>query len=109
MLVKIIKELESVPEGKGTMMDNTLIVYTSNNADMQHSDGRVWPFALIGNFGGRLKTGQITKLQNRPINALYETLLYAVAGKSNGRFNMSEQMAKKYDRGSVGPIKELLV
>ncbi len=40
MLVKLMEELESMPEGDGTMMDNTLIVYTSNNADKQHTSGR---------------------------------------------------------------------
>ena len=39
MMVKLIDALESMPEGEGTMMDNTLIVYSSNNADRQHSGG----------------------------------------------------------------------
>ncbi|MDP1590246.1 MAG: DUF1552 domain-containing protein, partial [Prosthecobacter sp.] len=52
MLVKLMEELESVPEGSGTMMDNTLIVYTSNNADAQHTSGATWPVMLLGNCGG---------------------------------------------------------
>ncbi|WP_339743024.1 DUF1552 domain-containing protein, partial [uncultured Rubinisphaera sp.] len=43
MLVRIMEALESVPEGSGTMMDHTLIVYTSNNADKQHTSGANWP------------------------------------------------------------------
>ena len=50
MLVRIMEKLESVPEGSGTMMDNTLIVYTSNNADKQHTNGANWPVMLLGNF-----------------------------------------------------------
>ena len=42
MLVKLMEQLESVPEGNGSMMDSTLIVYTSNNAD-KHT-----PVARIG-------------------------------------------------------------
>ena len=49
MLVKIMEALESVPEGSGTMMDHTLIVYTSNNADKQHTNGANWPVMLLGN------------------------------------------------------------
>ena len=107
MLVRIMKALESVPEGKGTMMDNTLIVYTSNNADKQHTNGANWPVMLLGSFDGRFKTGHFTQLDGkRPINALYTTILRA-AGQDVDRFNMDEKLATKFDSGS-GPIKELL-
>lgn len=108
MLVKIIESLESVPEGSGTMMDNTLIVYTSNNADSQHTRGNNWPVILLGNFDGAFKTGCFTQIDgNRPINALYTTLLRA-AGVPCDRFNMDDKLAKKFDDGN-GPLKELLV
>ena len=107
MLVRIMEKLESVPEGSGTMMDNTLIVYTSNNADKQHTNGANWPVMLLGNCGGAFKTGCFTQLDGkRPINALYATLLHA-AGAPCDRFNMNEQLAKKFDSGN-GPLKEVL-
>ncbi|MEM7394872.1 MAG: hypothetical protein AAF492_21280, partial [Verrucomicrobiota bacterium] len=108
MLVKIIKELECVPEGDGSMMDHTLIVYTSNNAETHHSRGNEWPFVLIGNFGGRIRTGRLTQYDgSRPINTLYATLMQAITGKPMHRFNMNESMAVKND-GGAGPLKELL-
>jgi len=108
MLVKLMEELESVPEGSGTMMDNTLIVYTSNNADKQHTNGANWPVMLLGNCNGAFKTGCFTQMEGkRPINALYASIL-KTAGVNVDRFNMSEQMAAKYDSGS-GPLKEILV
>ncbi|MDG2184238.1 MAG: DUF1552 domain-containing protein [Mariniblastus sp.] len=108
MLVRIMEKLESVPEGSGTMMDHTLIVYTSNNADKQHTNGANWPVMLLGNFDGAFKTGCFTQLNGkRPINALYTTLLRA-AGKNVDRFNMNDKLAKKFDSGS-GPLKQLLV
>ena len=107
MLVRIMETLESVPEGSGTMMDNTLIVYTSNNAEKQHTSGANWPFILLGNCGGSIKTGQITQLDGkRPINALYATLLHAI-GAPCDRFNMDKNIAGMHDPG-VGPIEELL-
>ncbi|MEZ6125482.1 MAG: DUF1552 domain-containing protein [Planctomycetaceae bacterium] len=107
MLVKIMEKLESVPEGSGTMIDNTLIVYTSNNADSQHTSGANWPVMLLGNFDGAFKTGCFTQLDGkRPINALYTSLLHA-AGAPCDRFNMSDQLAKKFDSGN-GPLSEVL-
>src|SRR5262245_47354890 len=86
MLVRIMEALESVPDGSGTMMDNTLIVYTSNNADKQHTSGATWPVMLLGDCGGLFKTGCFTQLDGkRPINALYTTLLRA-AGQNVDRF-----------------------
>ena len=107
MLVRLMEELESVPEGSGTMMDNTLIVYTSNNADSQHTSGKNWPAMLLGNYDGAFKTGCFTQLDGkRPINALYNSILRA-SGVSGDRYNMSEKMAAKFDSGT-GPLKEIL-
>lgn len=107
MLVKLMQELESVPEGSGTMMDNTLIVYTSNNADYQHTSGKTWPVMLLGNYDGAFKTGCFTQLDGkRPINALYTSILRA-SGVEVDRYNMSEKMAAKFD-SSTGPLKEVL-
>ncbi|MCP4785673.1 MAG: DUF1552 domain-containing protein [Fuerstiella sp.] len=107
MLVKTMEALESVPEGSGTMMDHTLIVYTSNNADKQHTTGANWPVMLLGNFDGAFKTGCFTQLDGkRPINALFATLMHA-AGQNVERFNMNEKLARKFD-ASTGPLREVL-
>lgn len=107
MLVKMMEALESIPEGSGSMMDNTLIVYTSNNADSQHTNGANWPVMLLGSFDGAFQTGRFTQLDGkRPINALYASLLQA-AGVSCDRFNMTDKLAMKYDAGN-GPLKEVL-
>ncbi len=107
MLVKIMEALESVPEGSGTMMDHTLIVYTSNNADKQHTNGANWPVMLLGNCDGTFKTGCFTQLDGkRPVNALYTALLRA-AGQNANRFNMNDKLANKFDAGT-GPLKEVL-
>lgn len=107
MLIKLMEELDSMPEGSGTMMDNTLIVYTSNNADKQHTNGANWPVMLLGNCNGLFKNCRFTQLDGkRPINALYSTILQTV-GVNTARFNMSEKMAGKYDSGD-GPLREIL-
>jgi hypothetical protein len=107
MLVKLMEELESMPEGDGTMMDNTLIVYSSNNADAQHTSGERWPVILLGDCSGRIKTGRYTQLEGRrPLNDLYTTLLHAI-GAPCDRFNMDKNAAGTHD-SKVGPIEELM-
>ena len=72
-----------------------------------HTKGDNWPFILLGNCSGRIKTGQFTQIEGkRPINALYTTLLHAI-GAPCDRFNMDKSMALTHDP-KVGPIEELL-
>ena len=106
MLVRLMKALEATPEGSGSMMDNTLIVYSSNNAEKQHSEGATWPFVLLGNAGGRFNTGQYTNIKERPINDLYTTFLHGI-GAPVDRFNMDKNMAALH-HSKLGPIDELL-
>ena len=62
---------------------------------------------LLGNYDGAFKTGCFTQLDGkRPINALYTSILRA-SGVQCDRFNMSEQLAAKFD-SSTGPLKEIL-
>ena len=109
-IAKLVKRLESVPEGKGTMMDNTVIVYTSDSANAHHADGREWPFVLVGDLGGKLKTGRFLDYPtygrpgNRTINALYCTLLHA-AGAPRAHFNLDGGL-KEVDK--PGPLGEFL-
>lgn len=122
--VDLMKKLDSIPEGNGTMLDNTLLVFTSDSANRQHTSGENWPFVLLGNLGGRLKTGRLvaypmtergTKGEwnyhgsaaptNPTINALYCTLLHA-AGAPREHFNRAR--SNQEDPGQYGPLKELL-
>lgn len=120
----LLKKLASIPEDKGTMLDNTLLVFTSDSANRQHTSGENWPFVLLGNLNGRLKMGQYVSYpmkergkagewrysgnaseSNPSINALYNTLLHA-AGAPREHFNLTS--ATKDDVNQRGPLKELL-
>ena len=122
--VALMKKLESIPEGKGSMLDNTLLVFTSDSANRQHTSGENWPFVLLGNLGGRLKTGRYVAYpmtergakgewsyhgsaapSNPTINALYCTLLHAV-GAPRKHFNLTG--ANKENPDQHGPLSELL-
>jgi hypothetical protein len=121
----LLRKLQAVREGDGTMLDNTVLVFTSDSANRQHTAGENWPFVLIGNLGGRLKTNQFlgyplresrndagtwahhgTAPRSNPmINALYCTLLHAM-GRPRDTFNHAA--ASKDDPKMYGALQELL-
>ena len=106
----LARKLQAVPEGDGTMLDHTLIVYTSDFGETHHSTGNDWAYVLLGDLGGKLTRGQyvdyplVGKKGNRSINALYCTLLHA-AGAPRDHFNL-EGAIKTVD--TPGPLAELL-
>jgi hypothetical protein len=119
----LLKKLQETPEGKGTMLDNTVMVFTSDCANTQHCQGTNWPFVMVGDLGGTLKTGQyvsypmsrghgnknavdegvVTPTDNPTINALYCSLLHA-AGAPRDAFNAGAAPAEL-----CGPLNELVV
>ena len=50
-------KLQSVAEGDGTMLDNTVIVYLSDSGDGHHPSLYQWPVVVLGDLGGKLRTG----------------------------------------------------
>jgi len=113
LIARFMQKLQLVPEGDGTMLDNTVIVYLSDGAETHHSRCFEWPFVVLGNARGRLKTnGQYVVLPDygrpghRTINTLYTALLHA-AGTPREEFgspdpNLDTAMFR-------GPLPELLV
>ena len=85
MLVKIVEELESVPEGSGTMIDNTLIVYRSAIGDGNRHKHDDLPILLAGR-GGGVKGGRHLRYpKDTPLCELYLALLRK-AGSRTRRF-----------------------
>ena len=125
-VARLVKKLKETPEGDGTMFDNTLVVFMSDNANQQHCwKGANWPFVLLGNLGGTLTSGQYLSYpvsrrrtwddggiamgaaapDNPVTNALYATLLHAV-GRPRDTFNRSSSATDP--AALYGPLPELL-
>jgi hypothetical protein len=113
LLAKFVDKLEAIPEGNGTMMDNTLIVYLSDSAENHHSTCYEWPMVLLGNLGGKLKAGNrflnVPKYANkghRTAANLYTTLLHAVGAPMDHFGQKDAELEGVIDQ--MGPISELL-
>jgi len=112
LLARLMDQLNAVPEEDGTMLDNTLIVYLSDAAESHHSRCWEWPFVVIGDLNGRLKTRDRYVeypyhglAGHRTIASLYNTLLHA-AGAPRDDFGMPDPALMDFDQS--GPLSELL-
>lgn len=111
-LVNFVRTLDSVPEGEGTIMDNTVIVYLSDAAESHHPQAREWPVIVIGNLGGRLRIGNrylrlpwYGKSGHRTLAAFYMALLHA-AGDRRKQFGLPDPELADLDQS--GPLREIL-
>ena len=111
LIAGLCKKLESVKEGDGTMLDNTVIVYLSDAAEAHHSRCWEWPMVVIGDMGGKLKAGRYIDYpgygqpRHRTIANMYVTLLH-LAGSPRDSFGMADPGLKDLDQ--YGPLEELL-
>lgn len=111
-IARLAAKLQAMPEGDGTMLDNTVIVYMSDAAEGHHSRCWQWPMVVIGDAGGSLKTRgryveypYYAKAGHRTIGNFYTTLLHA-AGQEREQFGLTDPMLKDFDQR--GPLVELV-
>jgi hypothetical protein len=112
LISELAKTLDSVKEGDGTMLDNTVIVYLSDSGDGHHPQLREWPVVLLGDLGGKLKTRSrylqfpaYESKAHRTMANLYCTLLHAV-GRPIDKFGVPDPGLK--DVNQSGVVAELL-
>ena len=89
-LAYLAGRLEAMPEGDGTVLDHTCLMYLSNMwSGTKHDNSKV-PLLTVGGFGGTLATGRILDYtdkgdENRKLCSLYLSLMDR-AGVSLPRF-----------------------
>jgi hypothetical protein len=113
LIARLMKKLESVPEGDGTMLDHTTILYLSDAAEGHHSRCWEWPMVMLGNAGGALNAGgryveypYWGQPGHHTIANFYTTLLHAV-GDRRELFGLGDPVLEK-DFDQTGPLPELL-
>ena len=86
LLARLIEALEAIPEGDGTVFDNTAILWLSEiSVGNTHSHSNM-PYVLAGSLGGALRAGEFNAFSGRYHNDLLVTLMNAmgVEGDSFG-------------------------
>ena len=91
--------MKSVPEGDGTMLDNSVVLWVNEqgNGDL-HTSTDV-PFVMAGSAGGYLNTGRNLQIDGRAHNDLFVSMLHAMGQTDTNTFGLPELCQ--------GPLDEL--
>ncbi len=75
LFAEMVRKMKAIDEGGSTLLDNTMLLYTSYMADGGHGRDN-YPALLVGNAQGTLKTGrQINFKKQTPVANLYVEML----------------------------------
>jgi hypothetical protein len=112
-IAKMAKKFDGIPEGNGSMLDNTMIVYMSCSSGDHHCAGHDWPVVLLGGMGKKLKMGRYLEYPkygskgHRTVGNLYLSLMQAAGMKTSETFGQPDATLKDLDL--KGPLEELMV
>ena len=111
-IAKMAKKFASIPEGDGSMLDHTMIVYMSCSSGDHHCAGHDWPFVLLGGLGGKLRSGRYLEFPkygdpgHRTTGNLYLALMHAAGMPIPETFGQPDSNLQHLDL--KGPLAELL-
>jgi hypothetical protein len=74
----VIERLKAIPEGDGTLFDNTVVLICSPLGNSSTHAPTNAPFVLAGSCGGFFSTGQYVSVASQPHNRLLTTLCHAM-------------------------------
>jgi hypothetical protein len=84
----LVQKLDSMPEGEGTVLDNSCLMYLSNLWIGRTHDNTRLPLVLAGGLGGTLETGRTLNYldagdENRKMCSLYLSILDRMGIEAN--------------------------
>ena len=79
-LAYLAEKLQSMPEGEGTVLDNSLLYFVNNMWSGKAHDSRKVPVLTVGNLGGTVETGRALDYldrgdENRKLCSLYLSIM----------------------------------
>lgn len=110
----IVSRLKSVPEGGGTMFDNTMLLYFPDNGETHHSHGTEWPFIVLAGNNCKLDiAGKYIRLPgygnkgHKTLGNWYTTILNAY-GNPIDHFGALDTGLGKFGINQTGHIPQFL-
>tara|TARA_B110000305_G_scaffold209509_1_gene242481 strand:- start:8152 stop:8826 length:675 start_codon:yes stop_codon:yes gene_type:complete len=114
LLADLAAKFKTIPEGDGTMLDNTTIIYLSDSGNGHHGNLNNWPYIVIGGSGGRLKiAGRYIQYPSygaeghKTIGNWWTTLLNAFGNPIDHYGNLDLNL-KKNGVAQTGALSELI-
>lgn len=114
LMNRIVSRLKSVPEGDGTMFDNTMICYFPDGGEAHHSHGTEFPFVVMAGDNAKLNLGRrYIRLPNygqpghKTLGNWYTTILNAY-GNPVEHYGALDVGLNKFGINQTGPIKQFL-
>jgi hypothetical protein len=98
----LLRKLAAVPEGEGTLLDNTVVVLTTSLGDSSHGTDRL-PFVIASPPGGPFVTGQHVDLgSRRTLGDMWTTMLngMGIAASSFG-YDIGEHDDRPFNSGAI--------
>jgi hypothetical protein len=74
----LLDAMAAVPEGDGTMLDNTIIVWGNELSRGNSHGNQPVPFVIMGSGGGALETGRFLSYDDEPHNRMLVSLANAM-------------------------------
>jgi hypothetical protein len=79
-LAYLAGRLDAMPEGNGTVLDNTCLLWLSNMFSGSRHDNSTLPILTVGGLGGTIETGRVLNYrdkgdENRKLCSLYLSLM----------------------------------
>lgn len=110
----IIERLKQVPEGTGTMFDNTMIMYFPENGETHHGVGKESPFVIMAgrncslDMAGRyIRLPYLGNAGHKTLGNWYTTLLNAHGNPIEHYGDLDPEMARK-KLPQTGAIRQLM-
>ena len=113
LMDRIVSRLKSVPEGNGTMFDNTMVFYFPDGGETHHSHGFEFPFVILAGDNAKLNLGRkYIRLPNygdpghKTLGNFYTSLLNAY-GNPISHYGAHDVGLNAYGINQSGPIASL--
>jgi len=108
LIARLAGRLQAIPEGAGTMLDTTTIIYLSDAAENHHSRCWEWPILMLGKTPNKtsrfLNYPKYGNNGHRTIANFYTSLLRS-AGAPRDHFGLKDPNLR--DLNQDGPLEEL--
>jgi hypothetical protein len=75
---QLVAALKAIPEGDGTLLDSTWVLWITTMHDGRHHNNGLLPLVTAGSLGGRVKTGEYLHVKNRYLSDLCTTIAHAL-------------------------------